>query len=141
MISDCLQILYLVHKCCSRYPRYFIYRGLSYNYCGILGLDVFNPFTSLAFQHLYFIIILNYIPTLVVVASAHGPVFAVCCLWVGERWGDGSLRDTSPPPWGIAVGCLLSIFSCSSRRLSYVNPAHLATSNENSFSICILNCF
>lgn len=44
----------------------------------ILGLNVFNPFISLAFQHLYFIIILNYITTLVVVAAARGPVFAVC---------------------------------------------------------------
>lgn len=138
--------LAIVYKSCtwyirsSRYPKYFIYRGLSYN-CGI------SYFRIERFQSIYFISISTFVFHYYFKLHNHtgrcrsSPWSSVCCLRVVERWGDGSLRDTSPPPWGIAVGCLLSIFSCSSRRLSYVNPAHLATSNENSFSICILNCF
>lgn len=102
MISDCLQILYLVHNYVALgtldllftvvYPTIIVEFP-------ILELDVFNPFISLAFQHLYFIIILNYISTLVVVASAHGPVFAVLGGrevggWIAAWYKSPSLRNS-----------------------------------------------
>lgn len=82
MISECLQILYLVH-CVALGTLHLLFTVvyLTIVEFPILGLNVFNPFISihsLAFQHLYFIIILNYITTLVVLAAARGPVFAVC---------------------------------------------------------------
>lgn len=79
MISDCLQTLYLVHNVAlGTLDLLFTVVYPTIVEFPILGLNVFNPFISLAFQHLYFIINLNYITTLDVVAAARGPVFAVC---------------------------------------------------------------